>query len=211
MRVTRLSRPSYQRRRRGAWWLGFALAVALLTGCGVNPTPQSPQATAEAGLVEMLADIQAQATADAPTPTPTLTPAPPPTPTATPRAGFVRRTVRRSVVPTPTPTPWLIVLPPLPTLAPFPTFAPIELLPTSTPKPVFWQMYDNEYLRQPNDEARFAYRRNHPAFDSQGVVEGLWSVTARAQERQALLRSLTQPVPPPTPTTDYFRGLEPTR
>ena len=88
------------------------------------------------------------------------------------------------------------------------------LLPIPTPRPVFWQMYDGEYLRQPNDEARYAYRRNHPAFDAQGVAEGLWSDTVATLDRRAdtrrILDILTAPTPTPWPTPD-FSGLEPTR
>ena len=49
----------------------LAFLAGLLAACGVNPTPQSAQATAEAGLTVMLATIQAQATVEARPPTAT--------------------------------------------------------------------------------------------------------------------------------------------
>ena len=66
----------------------FVLAslAGLLTACGINPTPPSPQATAEAGLAIILATRQAQATVDArpPTATPPVKASDLPTPTLDP-------------------------------------------------------------------------------------------------------------------------------
>ena len=201
--------------------VGVGLGALLLVACGVNPTPQGERLTEaeiEAGLAEMLAAIRAQATADAPTPAPTVTPTPLSTPTAAPRR-FVRRVVRRSVLsPTPTPSPTrasfldaLATLEAFPTLAPIATLAPLEL---PTFESMFWQEYDSVYLRQPNDEARYDYRRNHPFFDSQGVTEGLWPTTVATQDRReigevfACLAGARPGCELPTPD---FSGLEPTR